>query len=171
VDSVSRAFEDSEAVVLTMCDLSRAFDCVNHEILADKLRSYAVDGAALKTVCSYQANRQQVVSVEGASSRPLPVSYGVPQGSVVGSLLFIIMINDLDRKGDVILFADDTTLVSRGSEMRQALAAAELCLRVATDWFERNGLQLNPQKDSTDGVQPCSRCPSKSSCQATGLHP
>ena len=92
-------------------DLSKAFDTVNHEILLAKLKHCGVRGMSLKWFQNYLSERQQFVNFNGYSSPCKKVKCGVPQGSILGPLLFLIYINDLCRASnasDILLFADDT---------------------------------------------------------------
>ncbi len=95
-------------------DLEKAFDTVNHEILISKLDHYGIRDNALKWVQSYLTNRKQLVTLNGAKSKQMDISCGVPQGSILGPLLFIIYINDMHqavKSSKVHHFADDTNLL------------------------------------------------------------
>ena len=96
-------------------DLSKAFDTIDHNILLHKLRFYGLDGSTLLLFESYLSNRRQYVEIDEMQSKTLPVKIGVPQGSIVGPLLFIIYINDFPQVSNIfnfIMCADDTTLSS-----------------------------------------------------------
>ena len=93
-------------------DLSKAFDTIDHNILYIKLRHYGINGVPLNWLINYLTGRQQFVKLDDEISNTLPISTGVPQGSILGPLLYI---NDLHMASDkfkAILYADDTTLVS-----------------------------------------------------------
>ena len=94
-------------------DLSKAYECIPHDLLIAKLDAYGLDTCALKLVYSYLTNRKQRVKVGSAYSTFQNISTGVPQGSVLGYLLFSIFINDLffaDLESEICNFADDTTI-------------------------------------------------------------
>ena len=95
-------------------DISKAFDKVWHEGLVFKLKQNGVSGNLLKLFESYLRDRQQRVVINGSFSNFLPIESGVPQGSVLGPLLFLVYINDLERniKSNIKFFADDTMLFS-----------------------------------------------------------
>jgi len=102
------------------CDLQKAFDCVSHELILEKMKLYGISGTANKLMESYLENRYQRVSVNNIKphklySKWIHVKHGVPQGSVLGPLLFLIYKNDLslsiDKLAKPILFADDTTII------------------------------------------------------------
>lgn len=146
MNQIHSCFEGKQSMALTLCDLSKAFDCVSHAILLDKLKSYSVGGTVLRTFGSYLEQRHQILSVGGASSAALPVKHGVPQGSVIGPVLFLIMVNDIGRLGDVLQFADDTTFFLSGASPAEAIDAAARIFGSAEEWFQANKLQLNQSK-------------------------
>ena len=94
-------------------DLSKAFDSLSHNILLQKLTDYGIRNSAITLLKSYLSNRKQYVQIDDESSSMLSINTGVPQGSIVGPLLFNILINDIIMSSDkfnFILYADDTTL-------------------------------------------------------------
>ena len=130
-------------------DLSKAFDTINHDILFKKLNHYGVRGKALEWFRSYLDQRQQYVSYMGQQSDTLGVSYGIPQGSVLGPLLFILYTNDLPKSllhCKTVLFADDTTVYFHSSSLDKVFERVTSDLSLLSDWFKVNQLSVNPTK-------------------------
>src|SRR6188768_3865486 len=119
IDEIYNSIDDNNFVLGIFLDISKAFDCVNHKILLAKLFHYGIRGQLNKWFESYLHNRSQYTSVNGASSSLDSISSGVPQGSVLGPLLFIIFINDIALlkpiKSLIKMFADDTNLFISGN--------------------------------------------------------
>ena len=112
-DRVSQNLDNGELPLAIYLDLSKAFDTLDHEILLSKLKYYGIDGIALNWFSSYLKNRSQYVHFDGTNSSLGSISTGVPQGSILGPLLFLIYMNDIAEATDnfhSVLYADDTTL-------------------------------------------------------------
>lgn len=112
-DRVSQDLDKGELPLAIYLDLSKAFDTLDHEILLSKLRYYGINGTALSWFSSYLQNRSQYVYFDGINSSSRSISTGVPQGSILGPLLFLIYMNDIAEATDKfhsVLYADDTTL-------------------------------------------------------------
>ena len=156
-----RAADDKMATVLVALDLSAAFDTINHDILIRRLRScYGITGMALALLSSYLENRLQVVRVGKQTSASEECSIGVPQGSVLGPLLFTAFISPVANVAahhsvQQHQYADDTTLYVSMSKSDKAQRVEDLqrCLQSLHEWFAQNGLALNP--DKTDVVSIC----------------
>ena len=130
-------------------DLQKAFDTVNHSILLKKLEHNGIRGTALKWFTSYLADRQQYVSVNGHCSNYLNITCGVPQGSFLGPLLFLIYINDLPNSTKVLtfyLFADDTNIYFESSDLILLQKTINKHLRRVKKWLDANKLALNLDK-------------------------
>ena len=129
-------------------DLSKAFDCLPHDLLIAKLNAYGFGNKLLKVFYSYLSKRKHYTRVGSAFSTILEILLGVPQGSVLGPLLFNLFINDLllSCEEDICNFADDNTLSISGSSLPGVLARIDKEIKVVLDWFTYNGMVANPEK-------------------------
>ena len=129
-------------------DYAKAFDKVDHSILLKKLELYGIKGKLHTWLTQFLRGRQQVVVVDGQHSEPKPVISGVPQGTVLGPVLFIIYINEIDtilkeaRSGS---FADDTRLM-KPIETVQDTHLMQLDLNAIVEWSKQNNMQLHESK-------------------------
>ena len=130
-------------------DLKKVFDTVSHDGLLNKLFRYGIQDQPLSWFESYLTNRTQSVSIENHLSSAANISSGVPQGTVLRPLLFIIYINDLPLAvglSSVMLYADDTVIFSAASSIDQLQLNLSLDLDVVSNWLTANGLFLNLKK-------------------------
>jgi retron-type reverse transcriptase len=119
--ATSMAKPDPEFTLAVLCDLSKAFDVINHEILLTKMNNYGIRGIAQNWFRSYLSDRQQFVEIDGKISERVPINIGVPQGSILGPLLYLIYVNDIGNSctGNILSFADYTTLYTSNSNLNK----------------------------------------------------
>ena len=149
IDKITAALDNGDFTVAVLIDFRKAFDTVDHEILLHKLHHYGIRGIALEWMKSYLSNRQQQVSYNGANSSYKTINCGVPQGSILGPLLFIIYINDLSSVSKTltsVLFADDTTLIDHDSNLTTLINRFNSELVNILNWLNANRLSLNIDK-------------------------
>ena len=139
------------AIFIVFIDFQKAFDTVDHCILLDKLKSYGIRGTAQDWFRSYLQNRMQLVNYNGCESELRKIRCGVPQGSILGPLLFLVYINDLTAVSDYfmpILFADDTNLICTGSNLNDTVDQINREIDKIYAWVKANRLSLNIDKTS-----------------------
>ena len=148
-EKVREALDKSNFACGIFIDLQKAFDTVDHQILLKKLENYGIRGLANNWFKSYLTNRQQYVSINGFNSSSKIMHYGVPQGSVLGPLLFLIYINDLHKSIKFCTthhFADDTNLLYVGKSLKKIQKYVNFDLKFLCNWLKANKISLNASK-------------------------
>ena len=155
-DKIVTNLDQGKLPLAIFLDLSKAFDTIDHSILIHKLNYYGIQGTALNWFTSYLHDRKQYVQFNNCNSTPSVITTGVPQGSILGPLLFIIYMNDIAKVTDKFhftLYADDTSLIEPictfTTDLRNNTLASNAInqeLKFITDWLCLNKLSLNAKK-------------------------
>ena len=149
IESWRKSLDNKGYAGAILMDLSKAFDCINHELLLAKLNAYGFHESALQSIHCYLRNRWQRVKIHYSFSHWEELLLGVPQGSVLGPILFNIYLNDLlwfVNEGEVCNFADDTTFYCCNKDLKILLENLELDSSKAIEWFKMNYMKLNTDK-------------------------
>ena len=151
IDKIQNAIQDNRFAIGIFIDLQKAFDTVNHDILLEKLDHYGISGISNTWFKSYLTGRQQFVSISGEDSDLTTTEHGVPQGSVLGPLLFLLYINDLHQciiNSTSFHFADDTNLLYiPPKKVRSRIARRiNVDLKSLNNWLLANKISLNSSK-------------------------
>ena len=152
-EKISSIIDRREHTVGIFLDLSKAFDTVNFDILFDKLEHYGIRGIALNWI----SRRSQFVQFKEHCSNYYSIKCGVPQGSILGPLLFLLYINDLSNVSnilDIILFVDDTNIFFSHRDQNYLVKTINSEMNKLTEWFKCNKLSLNAKKSSFMIFQP-----------------
>jgi hypothetical protein len=143
------ALDKNEYVAAILMDLSKAFDCLPHDILLAKLHAYGLSEKAVSLLKSYLTDRKQQIKIGNVVSKWDGIKKGVPQGSILGPLLFNVFINDIFsfvNKSNLYNYADDNTLSFHSPNYNELISVLEEESKSLIDWFSFNCMQANPDK-------------------------
>ena len=149
MEKVKISLDEGGKAGAVLMDLSKAFDCIRHDLLIAKLQAYGFSHEALTLINDYLTNRQQRVKVNGSFSSWKDLTRGVPQGSVLGPLLFNIYINDLllfIQNADICNYSGNTTIYACDKSLDTITHKLENDCNVALKWFSDNFMKLNTDK-------------------------
>ena len=149
IESWRKALDKCNLAGALLTDLSKAFDCLNHELLVAKLNAYGFDHGSLSYIYSYLSDRKHRTKINNSLSSWADIFTGIPQGSIIGPLLFNIYINDIfffidERK--LANYADDNTLFVNSPELNTLLSKLENDTSILVDWLNNNYFKLNADK-------------------------
>ena len=149
IEDWKSALDQNKHIGVLFTDLSKAFDCLPHSLLLAKLRAYVLDISACNLIASYLSNRKQRVKVGNARSEWISLSKGVPQGSILGPLLFNVFINDMYlfiNKCTLYNYADDNSLSCAATGVEEVMSSLQMDGSKVIQWFTDNGMQANLSK-------------------------
>ena len=147
--SWQKQLDNSGFVGTILMDLSKAYDCLPHDLIIAKFEAYGLSRSSLKLLLNYLEGRKQRVKIGSSYSFWFDIERGVPQGSILGPLLFNVFINDLFmfiENCEICNFADDNTLYSSGKELSYILENLKHDMKIILKWFKMNSLKANPAK-------------------------
>ena len=149
VEKWKSTFRNNKCAGAILMDLSESFDCMDHDLLIAKLDAYGITTNSLKLLKSCLTNRQQRVKIGNTSSEWEEILKWVPQGSIIGPILFNIFINDMFHfitRANLVNYADDNTICSEQPTKQQVVEVLRAESNLAIEWFTRNLMLANPQK-------------------------
>ena len=153
-DKILKGFDDGLVTAVILIDLQKAFDTINHDILLKKLSIIGFSDHTVKWFQSYLSNRKFMVNLENFFSEVSSISCGVPQGSILGPLLFLIYVNDMPMavKCDLFLYADDACLVFQSQNVKDIEKQLNEDFANIFDWFVDNKLGIHFGEDKTKSI-------------------
>ena len=149
LEKLRKAIDKGLYTGILLTDLSKAFDCLSHDLLIAKLNAYGFSNNALKFINDYLTGRKQRTKVNESFSSWRDIIYGVPQGSILGPLLFNIYINDLFlfcNSFEIANYADDCTPYEINKSIESVIHRLEQDSIILFQWYENNYLKANPDK-------------------------
>ena len=149
VEKWRRALDKKQSAGLLTTDLSKAFDCIRHDLLIAKLHAYGVSIKSIRYIYDYLSNRKQRVRIKTSYSEWTDIKYGVPQGSILGPLLFNVYLRDLfmfTEGYDMVNYADDNTAYVCEGHMNKIILTLEGAASKLFLWISQNDLKANPDK-------------------------
>ena len=162
LDRVYSSLDNKDWVMLISIDFRKAFEVINHNILLEKLNYIGIRGMMNKWFQSYLSNRRHQTLVNTKLSQSLQMKSGVPQGSSLGPLLFLIYINDLQNifeESELNIFADDTALILRNKNLTELFNVANTKLSLLHEYLQANGIRLNETKTEYMIISPNRKIP------------
>ena len=149
IEEWKKSLDDKNIIGAVLMDLSKAFDCIPHDLLMAKLYTFGLYMDAITFIYSYMKRRKQGVKINDTESLFKILLSGLPQGSILGPILFNIFINDLLFFTKLANFADDNTIYAAKRDLNELLRLLEKESEVAIKWFSDNNMIVNPKKFQT----------------------
>ena len=149
IEKIKQTLDKNGVAGALLTDLSKAFDCIQHDLLIAKLHAYGFSMESLQLIGNYLTNRKQRTKINSTFSEWVNIIFGVPQGSILGPLLFNIYINDIflfKEESEITNYADDNTLYVCCNTLPEVIKKLEHDSRIFIKWFKDNGLILNEEK-------------------------
>ena len=149
IENIVAKISKKNYVAAVTLDFKKAFDCVNRKILLQKLEIYGIRGIAYQWITSYFTNRSQIVKINDIKSNSEPIEIGVPQGSILGPLFFLVYINDIvntTRLCQFFMFADDTNVVISADSYEKLCENTNKVLDSVSKWLCLNRIAINAKK-------------------------
>lgn len=165
LDELYKNLDQNKKTIGIFMDLSKAFDLVDHSLLIKKINKYGLRGNVNRLLSSYLSGRKQLVEIQRVKSETREISCGVPQGSVLGPLLFLLFVNDLpsiDELNNLVMFADDNSYLCCGNSIEEVINKARVMLNKFVTWFNSNMLVLNKNKTVFINFTPRTKAMNKS---------